>query len=712
MKKLTNKKITALVMAALFATTQVATAHDTGLGQGLGGADFSSVNTAGEHFYKSSTDGQTGTFGFSDNAVVNWNNLNLNKNETLNFNAINGAKDLTILNTVSQGMSRIYGSINANEGIGKLIISNPNGMLFDGAKFTTAGDLLLTTQNMTGVSAEDLSNARFTQMLDSEGNLIPVSIKDSTFAVNGDYTIVAPMVNAEASTITANNFKIVTANGADYASLGANAPVNNKGVTFLKAMKINGNVEIVNPEGAMSISDGGEINGDLKVETKGNTFLNFYHDSLTSDKTNSNAEGVDFNNENAKQLVIKGDVDITSHGQWSLLRDTKINGNLDMRNSGGFVDIGNANISGNANLTTTGYARTIKNKYNHYVHVVGNTNIGGNLTIDSSENVHIGGYNYATQKLADGKLTVGGDLNVTTKHGHITTTIDTSAKNISFDANSEYSGGNVYGGNILSDGEAVLTAETYSFKANGYIGSIKDSITDSGIVKTNDSQIVNIMEKYINIPSDIESHDYLNIAGGEIKNITTNETGEVYIKSLGDVLLTGAEANNINITAPDKYIHITGPDVYANNINVGKETHTVEVDFPGRSFTLNYTNIRDNQLTTVRPDEVITYELTNEPTNGYNAGTHTADNTFLVGPGIEPDEPDVPVIIPDPDPVPPTPPVDEPERHLQWVPEDAMKAPVDTPVAFAADLDDDDEGAPIRKNVDGSVTVVKKMAAY
>ena len=36
-----------------------------------------------------------------------------------------------------------------------------------------------------------------------------------------------------------------------------------------------------------------------------------------------------------------------------------------------------------------------------------------------------------------------------------------------------------------------------------------------------------------------------------------------------------------------------------------------------------------------------------------------------------------------------------------------MKPLVNTPVAFAADLDDDDEDAGVRKNVDGSVTVVR-----
>ena len=72
--------------------------------------------------------------------------------------------------------------------------------------------------------------------------------------------------------------------------------------------------------------------------------------------------------------------------------------------------------------------------------------------------------------------------------------------------------------------------------------------------------------------------------------------------------------------------------------------------------------------------------------------------TYLIGPGKEPG----------PEPEPQNPPTDDADKLLaQWVPEDVTKAPVSTPIAYAADLDDDDNGQPVRKNVDGSVTVVR-----
>ena len=40
---------------------------------------------------------------FNGNAHVNWDHLNVNKGESLNFNAVGGANGLTILNTVNKG---------------------------------------------------------------------------------------------------------------------------------------------------------------------------------------------------------------------------------------------------------------------------------------------------------------------------------------------------------------------------------------------------------------------------------------------------------------------------------------------------------------------------------------------------------------------------------------------------------------------------------
>ena len=352
-------------------------------------------------------------------------------------------------------------------------------------------------------------------------------------------------------------------------------------------------------------------------------------------------------------------------------------------------------------MTTKNFEPLNSKRFNHYVHVLGETEIEGDLNIESSQNIHIGNYDYDAQKLLPGNLKVGGDINAHTTAGHITTTINTSAKNVNFNAEKYNDGTRDYGGNILSDGKAVITADTYKFKSAGYIGGLKET---NG--HTVDTQIIDVMEGYKFIPADIESHDYLTINGGTITKIETPKTSangndvQVYIKSNNDVVLTGANAGDINITANRKRIDVQGPNVHAKNINVGPETDYLKVEFEGRDFTTNYTNIRDGKVVTIKPDEKITYELAD---GGYNQPTlkPTETKTYLIGPDKKPGP------GPNPNPNPnPNPPNDDNVRVKNWVPQDPMAPAVNTPIAYAADLDDD-EPAPCRKNVDGSVTVVR-----
>lgn len=218
----------------------------------------------------------------------------------------------------------------------------------------------------------------------------------------------------------------------------------------------------------------------------------------------------------------------------------------------------------------------------------------------------------------------------------------------------------------------------------------------------------------------------MNIAGGNITKIDTPSVA--YIASKGDVKLTGANAKDIHITAPAKYIEITGDKVHADNIIVGKETDKLKVDFPSRDYTLKYTNIRDAKEVTINGTDEITYELTNGE-NGYNTrDPRPEDTTYLVGPD-KPDVPNPPTPDPDPvpptpdpdptpDPVPPTPNPDQPTINTDdnenvkvlrsfEKPEAVDAAQPYTPVAYAADLDDDEVDTGVRKNVDGSVTVVR-----
>lgn len=662
-----KQKLSAVVLSTVLAASQAAFAMiDTGL-------DNAVINdyTGG---FKGVTGGNgTADLNFNGSAHINWDTLNVGKGETLNFNAVDGANGLTVLNTVNRGMTTIYGQVNSNSGIANLIISNPNGMLFDGAKFTTAGDLMLTTKDLRGMTIEDLDNAKFTHIYDENGNVNAITIRNgSVFNVAGDYTMIAPAIIAESSNLNAKTLKLITSNGQDYLALGTAGEKSELPGVKLQAVNIDGDVYITAPSGVVKIVNGGTIDGNLNVDAKGSVALNYKN--------------------NGEKLVVTKDVKVNNEGSMSFLRNAEVGGNLAMSNIGGFVDIGDVNVKGNADLKTTGVGGNGCNEYNHFVHVIGDTNIGGDLNIESSQNIHIGGYDYDAQKLASGNLKVGGNLNAHATDGHIMVTIDTQADKVNLKSDNY---------NILTDGKATLTANEYSLSANGYIGGLQGT-KDMSV----DQKIVNIMENYIHIPDTVGTPANLNIAGGKITNIETPDGASAYIASKGDVTLTGANAGNINITAPGKFIEITGDGVHANNINVGKETDKLKVDFEGRDYTLNYTNIRDAKEVTIKGTDKITYELTNGE-DGYNVRDPRPENTtYLVGPA----GPDEPIVPPTPGPDPTIDPEDNENAKILRSyerPTAVDQAQPYTPIAYAADLDDDHIDTGVRKNVDGSVTVVR-----
>lgn len=695
-----KKKISALVLSTVFASMQLGSlaAIDTGLGAGNGGAvinnatgGFAGVNGAG-----------TGNvdLNFTGNAHVNWDSLNVNKGESLNFNAINGANGLTILNTVNQGMTTVAGQISANPGIAKLIISNPNGVLFNGATFDAAGDVMLTTQPMTATFVNGAMNVSTVPTASTVG---VVTIQDSNFSVGGEFNILAPSIDVVSSTIKANTgLKLITQNGQDYLSAGNLDST--KGVR-LEAVNIDGDVYIIADKGIVKTVGGGEINGNLNIKSDDSVALNYVA--------------------NGKALHVTGDVDVEGNGVLMYARNTKVDGNLNMTNGGGFLEVGNVQVGKDMNLKTIAKSENPQG-YKHFVHVVGDNKVGGNATIESEHNIHIGNYNFEDKQLLDGSLEVGGKLTAHAVNGHIMTTVDVKADKISLKSDNL---------NVLTDGKAVLDANEYEFSSNGYLGGLKAS-GDTTV----DEKVIAIMEGYVPIEDSVGTPGNINITGGTITKIETPSTATTQIASSGDVKLTGADAGKVNITAPGKYIEITG-DVTADTINIGRETDKVKVDFPGRDYKLKFTNIKDNEEVTINGNEEITYEIT-DGEGGNNDGTQIkGENTYLVGPDKEPEpeptpdpdpepdpdptpdpdpEPD-PEPTPDPDPEPTPEPTPEPQPEPTPVPDGNENVKVlrsfenqsvnmnqvYTPVAYAADLEDDQNDTGVRKNVDGSVTVVR-----
>ena len=359
-----------------------------------------------------------------------------------------------------------------------------------------------------------------------------------------------------------------------------------------------------------------------------------------------------------------------------------------MSNSGGFLEIANVNVDGDVNLKTT--VKT-NEAVKHFIHVVGDNDIKGNLNVDSIHNIHIGGYNSTLTDMANGSLKVGGDINATAHEGSIAVTVDTSAKNVNLTSGTL---------NIISDGKATISADAFEFKAKHYIGGVdtKEAIIDA-------------MENYKPLPT-VTKETYFNIAGGNVNKLETADNGIAFLRSNDSMTVNGVNSGYVQLSSAQD---ITIADnVHAQIVKVDGETRNLKVELPSRDYTLKYTNIINTEEVTVAPETEITYEMANGE-NGWNIGTQTAENTYLVVPGniveppIDPD-PIVPPVDPE-DPVGPKYQDNDNVKILNNLQKDQVASAIDagqvyTPVAFAADLDDEiDTG--VRKNVDGSVTVVR-----
>ena len=510
MKKVT-KKISAMALSMVFGMMQVSASTivtgDTGLGVGNGGAV---IHNASGGYVNTTLGKDSATLNFNGNAHVNWDTLNVNKNETLNFNAMNPNGNMTVVNTVNSGMSNIYGAINSNEGISNLIISNPNGMLFDGATFTTAGNLLLTTQALSVNYANGNLDISGLQEEATNGIIIRDGAdKKSNFNIGGEFNIVAPSIEIAGGYIGANKgLNLITKDGQNYLLAPSSSNNYLHKAVVLKAVNIDGDVYILSGEDVVAIAHGGKIVGDLKVDSKGNVGLNY---------------------ENAgKVFEVTGNVDAKADGKANILRKGNVGGNLSMSNSGGYVEILSSDVNGNVDLKTT---IDTNPDYKHFVHVVGENNIGGNLNIDSVHNIHVGGYEGDLQTHIPGNLNVAGDINAYAKDGSIAVTTDVKGNKVSLTSENL---------NIVSDGIATITAKEYELQAKHYIGGVNDS---NYLINT-------VMEKYTPIERYIEvGHGFVNIAGGEVTKIEQDSSSYAFLKSQGNMNVDNVDAGRVYITS-------------------------------------------------------------------------------------------------------------------------------------------------------------------
>ena len=159
------------------------------------------------------TNGMDATLVFGANTRIDWNKLNVDKGQSLYFN--NG--NYGVLNNVVGGsISKFAGLIKADNG--KIVISNPNGILFQGGKFESLGGLVLTAAKYQDMRIDENTNFNSLDFSRSAedycfGN---VNLLDNTVIHAGDIEIHGYGVKLDKAELVSEDSVLITADGKSY----------------------------------------------------------------------------------------------------------------------------------------------------------------------------------------------------------------------------------------------------------------------------------------------------------------------------------------------------------------------------------------------------------------------------------------------------------------------------------------------------------------
>ena len=229
MKKI-FKKTLSLMLCIAFSGMQMSLAGVSTLSDGafagkdvLGGSGAKiNGHTSGLTGVTTDADLKNATLQFSKNTRIDWTKLNVDKGQTLNFK--NG--NFGVLNNVlGTSISKFAGTITAENG--KIVISNPNGMMFSSGHFT-GGALVLTTKDLKAMGATDAEiDALFDAALNDKIKAVENGDNFGLIVLGGS-TITSPDINIisngafiQATTLASPNqggVVLVSADGANFVA--------------------------------------------------------------------------------------------------------------------------------------------------------------------------------------------------------------------------------------------------------------------------------------------------------------------------------------------------------------------------------------------------------------------------------------------------------------------------------------------------------------
>src|SRR5574344_86102 len=307
-------------------TTEVAVAADVTSGtvlnqvNGAYGADLKNVTGATVTTdYTSANITNT-----AQNSILNWNSLNTAPAQSLHYIMTDGMMSLN--NVVGTGLSQFAGALTSTGG--RVIIANPNGIIFENGSYTNVNALTLTTHRATLDNAGNLTldGALSTG---SKGILIGGYGKSSyatVMRVANDLNIISNGIKIENADVLAGNVRLVTADGVNFYSTAQATPVitngtnknvltfettNNDGASILSSILVKGS--------AIAVSD--DTNGKIYFITK-------------DGNVNSNISAIDSALDGKVALDVAGNADFEVIGNLDIsginkgTETSKVGGNL------------------------------------------------------------------------------------------------------------------------------------------------------------------------------------------------------------------------------------------------------------------------------------------------------------------------------------------------------------------------------------------------
>ena len=611
------KKLVASVLSLSFFSMQTAFGYQmtgevlgnnpiTG-GVGAGGADIVSSSGGFQGFQNGGLLGlnkNEANLHFNGDAVINWGHLNVGSNQQLNF--LNGNN--VVLNNVTQGMSTFAGTITAQNG--QIIISNPSGILLQGGKFETAGALMLTTKDLSGIKYTDLANKELlNEKINQAGytnDYAVVAIKDGKTILGidnvlnnskiqaDDIKIIAKGIDVKNADITASKGNIVfqTTDGATFLASEANKQFADHNVKFENGNTIQiANASIKTPNGGVQlITDKGNVSIKLPVD-KTPSFFAKPEDKLAIKDSNVNGN-----------LTIASPIQDVSVDNSKISGNLKVNSAVDLPTSAediwnlivgkedffGSIKVSNSEVKGTTDLYTWGSI------------IIDNCKQIGNVIAESM---------FRNIDIADSHITGDANLKVTGRNVGIIPYYDFSKGEW---VDSIYVGpkGGVTSTNTAIDGTITLnTAKDANFTSPDSLHFVNPNV--GGTLTADAENVLSFTKNGSDLKVDKAFADkYKLTAGNELqfktdKNLIADNSYGNFVSKLTsffgkNVNLNNIKANSIKAVA-DNTVNANGIKVNTNNKweNILGKQNTVAT-FEGK--TINSTNSSYNGEVVVNAD--------------------------------------------------------------------------------------------------------------